>query len=197
MFGTLIILALTIAFFVAFRVLKLKYLLSKEDDFSMSTGNLRNGNFFPFVTATLMHVNLEHIVHNMAMIMPVSLEIEERLGAVNYVICYFFVGACGLIGTVAAIYLSHKKSDMLDVMDMATSQGASPATYGIIYFLAAHSPSCYVGKLMFPGGASFWVLFYCFATSYWHNICCLLQVARSNLFTASNALCCWQVSDVC
>ena len=84
---------------------------------------IKNGMWYPLVTAMFLHFDIEHLANNMVMLVAVGRYVEKDMGTVKFVLVYFVSGVLGNILSLAG-----------DIMtgEHAVSAGASGAVFGLV-----------------------------------------------------------------
>ena len=111
-------------------------------DYSLIPARAHEGDVFRYVTAMFLHANLFHLAGNLFFLYTFGDNIEDRYGALPYLLLYF---SCGLVGGVFSSFLPI--SDSLDVPRL----GASGAVSGVLgaYLVAYPRTRLLVGGLFF------------------------------------------------
>ena len=84
---------------------------------------IKNGMWYPLVTAMFLHFDIEHLANNMVMLVAVGRYVEKDMGTVKFVLVYFVSGVLGNILSLAR--------DMR-TEEFAVSAGASGAVFGLV-----------------------------------------------------------------
>lgn len=89
---------------------------------------LEEGEYFRLITATFLHMDLDHLFNNMVILFFLGDMLEKITGHVSILVVYLFSGVCG---SVASLYYK------LSTGYLVPSLGASGAIFGLDGWLLA------------------------------------------------------------
>ena len=142
-----------------------KSISSWDDDLDFSGLSVEDGKWRVWITATFDHANSSHVVNNMIMLLSFVPQLEWLLvhavsaavadgtgqsggshlgGALLLWLLFVCTGAAGWLVTLVALRRRHKGDEWTFAARYQVSLGSSPATYGMLAFLAVASPNCCV-----------------------------------------------------
>ena len=132
---------------------------SWEDDIDFSGVSVEEGKWWVSITATFDHASTSHLVNNMVMLLSFAPQLEETLGAAAVTgggdsssdrsrilgallvwLLFALTGAAGWLLTLLRLKRQHRGEDWAFAARYQVSVGSSPATYGMLAFLAAVNP---------------------------------------------------------
>ncbi len=141
-----------------------------SDEVNFSGDALESGKFWVWVTASLSHASMSHLVNNMLMMIPVMGDLEAAfartafgsaaLGGALLIALYAGTGMAGWALTLR--YNRSLSPELWDaVVKFQSSCGSSPATYGLVFCLACAAPGLRVSATLgLPSWAWVWLVWF-------------------------------------